>query len=776
MRFSERSVDPRAAIDPARERTPRPDGGAILKATWGERTAMSESDANGVSLTVRAAEKRDAGRGVARIPELARRQLGVLSGDTVVIEGERATVAKMWPADPSVPESVVQIDGDTRANAGAHVGDTVTVRAKDTSTIDEAARVTLSAPPSFTDADGGAAERKAATTLRNRPVRAGEQIRIDGLGQKPFTVTDTDPGGDVRITSTTTVRIVGGGTASERASTGAGDRDDGNGGDDSSGSAESTATRGTDPSSGVTYEDIGGLDEELELVREMIELPLSEPELFQRLGVEPPSGVLLHGPPGTGKTLIARAVANEVDAAFETVSGPEIMSKYKGESEERLREVFDRAEEQAPSIVFFDEIDSIAGQRDDEGDAENRIVGQLLTLMDGLDARGEVIVIGATNRVDTIDPALRRGGRFDREIGIGVPDAEGRREILEVHTRGMPLAEDVSVDAIARRTHGFVGADLESVVSEAAMAAIRDRPTDVDDRETWNADPSVTKAHFDSALASVEPSAMREYVAESPSTDFGDVGGLEDAKGILRESVEWPLTYDRLFEETNTNPPSGVLLHGPPGTGKTLLARALAGETDVNFVRVDGPEIVDRYVGESEKAIREVFERARQAAPSIVFFDEIDAITAARGEGHEVTERVVSQLLTELDGMRENPNLVVLAATNRKDQIDPALLRPGRLDTHVLVPEPDREAREKILAVHTRGKPLSDDVDVPELAEELEGYTGADLEALIRTASMAAIREVAEEYAPDEANERADEVVIERRHLEAARSDGSPTR
>ncbi|ADB63754.1 Adenosinetriphosphatase (plasmid) [Haloterrigena turkmenica DSM 5511] len=739
---------------------------------------MSESDSDGVSLTVRAAEKRDAGRGVARIPELARRQLGVLSGDTVVIDGQTATVAKMWPADPSVPENVIQIDGDTRANAGAHVGDTVTVRTKDTSTIAEAERVTLTPPPTLTDDQVAAAEREATKTLRNRPVRAGEQIRIEGVDQEPFRVTDTDPDGDVRITSTTTVRIVGGNTGASGGASRTGRSDGRNRDEGTSGSATdgTAATAPTEPTSGVTYEDIGGLDEELELVREMIELPLSEPELFRRLGVDPPSGVLLYGPPGTGKTLIARAVANEVDANFETVSGPEIMSKYKGESEERLREVFERAEENAPTIIFFDEIDSIAGQRDDDGDAENRIVGQLLTLMDGLDARGEVIVIGATNRVDTIDPALRRGGRFDREIQIGVPDAEGRREILEVHTRGMPLADDVSVDALARRTHGFVGADLDSVVSEAAMAAIRGRPTESDERAEWNREPTVHKRHFDEALASIEPSAMREYVAESPNTDFADVGGLEEAKQLLRESVEWPLTYDRLFEETNTQPPSGVLLHGPPGTGKTLLARALAGETDVNFVRVDGPEIVDRYVGESEKAIREVFERARQSAPSIVFFDEIDAITSARGEGNEVTERVVSQLLTELDGMRENPNLVVLAATNRKDQIDPALLRPGRLDTHVFVGEPDRKAREKILAVHTRGKPLADDVDVAELAGELEGYTGADLEALVRTASMQAIREVAGQYDPEDANERADEVVIERRHLEAARENGAPTR
>ncbi|QCW02632.1 AAA family ATPase [Natrinema pallidum] len=740
---------------------------------------MSSSESDGVTLSVRAAEKGDAGRGVARIPEPTRRQLGILSGDTVVIEGAETTVAKMWPADQSVPETAIQIDGDTRANAGVHVGDTVAVRAKDKSTITDADRVTLIAPPGLPDRQRRAAENEATEKLRNRPVRAGEQVRIEGIDQQPFRVTDTDPDGDVRITTATTVRIVDaeagpGGIAS---SSGSGTIDRGRGSTDSSGTAV-TADAGSEggidgpgPSSGVTYEDIGGLDEELELVREMIELPLSEPDLFRRLGVEPPSGVLLYGPPGTGKTLIARAVANEVDANFETISGPEIMSKYKGESEERLRDVFETAEANAPTIVFFDEIDSIAGTRDDDGDAENRIVGQLLTLMDGLDARGEVIVIGATNRVDTIDPALRRGGRFDREIQIGVPDEDGRREILEVHTRGMPLADDVDVDTIARRTHGFVGADLDAVASEAAMAAIRDRPTETDERRDWSRNPTVRKTHFDAALASVEPSAMREYVAESPTTDFSDVGGLSEAKQTLRESVEWPLTYDRLFEETNTEPPSGVLLYGPPGTGKTLLARALAGETDVNFVRVDGPEIVDRYVGESEKAIREVFERARQSAPSIVFFDEIDAITAARGEGQEVTERVVSQLLTELDGMRENPNLVVLAATNRKDQIDPALLRPGRLDTHVFVGEPDLEAREKIIGVHTEGKPLADDIDLGDLAAELEGYTGADLEALVRNASMRAIREVADEYGPEAANERASEVVVDRRHLEAAREE-----
>ncbi|WP_247728495.1 AAA family ATPase [Halovivax limisalsi] len=722
---------------------------------------MSESDADGVRLSVRAAEKRDAGRGVARIPERARRALGVLSGDSVRIEGNKSTVAKMWPADPTVDDGVIQIDADARANAGAHVGDTVTVAALDGSPIPDAETVVLAPPPTANDAETQLTERVANQKLRNRPVRTDEQIRIEGVAAEPFRVVDTTPDGDVRITGSTEVRVTGEGTTADAAS------GEGTAAERTAGSPDrGSVAPGT--AGGVTYEDIGGLDEELELVREMIELPLTESALFGRLGVDPPSGVLLYGPPGTGKTLIARAVANEVDATFISISGPEIMSKYKGESEEKLREAFARARDASPSIVFFDEIDSIASARDEDADAESRVVGQLLTLMDGLDGRGDVIVIGATNRVDSLDPALRRGGRFDREIQIGVPDEAGRREILEVHTRGMPLAEDVSLDALAARTHGFVGADLDSVASEAAMAAIRRRPADEAEREAWNRDPTVTKADFDEALAAVEPSAMREYVAESPGTDFDDVGGLDEAKRTLTESVEWPLTYDRLFERTNTEPPSGVLLYGPPGTGKTLLARALAGETDVNFVRVDGPEIIDRYVGESEKAIRKVFERARQSAPSIVFIDEIDAIVGRRGESHEVTERVVSQLLTELDGMRENPNLVVLAATNRKEDIDPALLRPGRLDTHVLVPEPGLDARKKILDVHTRGKPIAEDVDLDELAAELDGATGADIEAIVRDASMQAIREVADEYGPEEANDRADDVVVEREHLDRA--------
>jgi transitional endoplasmic reticulum ATPase len=529
----------------------------------------------------------------------------------------------------------------------------------------------------------------------------------------------------------------------------------------------------------------------------MIELPLTEPDLFARLGIDPPKGVLMHGPPGTGKTLIARAVANEVDAHFEVINGPEIVSKYKGDSEQELRQRFAVATENQPAIVFIDELDSIAGARDDDADMENRLVAQLLTLLDGLEERGQVVVIGATNRVDSIDPALRRGGRFDREIEIGAPSEDGRREILDVHTRGMPLAENVDLDSLAARTHGFVGADLASLVKEAAMAALRDYVAHRATKQSSSAERSsadrssgrspredgeqgdprdrtnreeleVTAADFESALGSVEPSAMREYVAEAPRATFADVGGLAEAKQTLTEAVIWPLQFERLFDVTNTDPPSGVLLYGPPGTGKTLLARALAGESEVNFIHVDGPELLDRYVGESEKAVRKLFDRARQASPSIVFLDEIDAVAGRRGETHEVTERVVSQLLTELDGLESNPNVVVLAATNRRASLDPALLRPGRLESHVEVPLPDEAARLAILEVHAQEKPLGGNVDLESLAAETEDYSGAELAALVREASMRAIREFAREVGPAEANERAEEVSVTAAHFDAA--------
>jgi len=752
----------------------------------------------GLELSVRAAEKRDAGRGIARLPESARHELGVLSGDTVALTGDRTAVAKVWPGGPDVPDGTVAIDADTRTNAGVKVGGMVRATPIDVADGD---RVTLEPPPELrsADVDPEAVEAALARELRDRPLRAGETVGVERLGGLRFRVAGTDPEGTVRVSDDTEVVVAyddGTDTAGTAGTTGRAEGTDaetgGSGGGRAGGAGRATGgpsggAAGQDgpeaggepspqPRTGATYEDIGGLDDELERVRETIELPLSEPEVFARLGIDPPKGVLLYGPPGTGKTLIARAVANEVDATFITVDGPEIMSKYKGESEEKLREVFERAEADAPAIVFFDELDSIAARRDDDGDVENRVVGQLLSLMDGLDGRGDVLVIGATNRVDSIDPALRRGGRFDREIEIGVPGEAGRREILEVHTRRMPLGGDVDLDRIAARTHGFVGADIESLAQEAAMTALRRaRSPDAGDARGELSSIRVTRADFEAAMAGVEPSAMREYVAETPDTDFGDVGGLDDAKERLRRTVTWPLTYAPLFEAADTTPPTGVLLYGPPGTGKTLLARAIAGESGVNFIQVAGPELLDRYVGESEKAVRELFDRARQAAPAIVFFDEVDAVASDRDRAGDsgVGERVVSQLLTELDRAADNPNLVVLAATNRRDAIDPALLRPGRLETHIEVPNPDGAAREAILAVHAGGKPLSEAVDLAAIADRTAGYSGAELAAVCREAAMLAIEAVADAHG-EAANEHADEILITPEQFDAALASVGP--
>ena len=685
-------------------------------------------------VRVEGARKSDAGRGIARLPAHLQRTLGVLSGDPIIIDGNRLTVAKVWPGDDE--GDVIRIDADTRASAGVNIGDDVAIRK---GSVSDAISVTLH--PADEHADDTASTQGLRQRLRDQLVRQGKRLRVQGYGA--YVVTNTHPSGSVRITPNTDVRLESGVADVDEAAP-----------DDGGGST-------TESDTGATYEDIGGVDDELDLVREMIEMPLNEPELFGRLGIDPPKGVLLYGPPGTGKTLIARAVANEVDAYFDTISGPEVVSKYKGESEERLREAFENAAANAPSILFIDEIDSIAGARDDDADMENRVVAQLLTLMDGLEEREQVVVIGATNRVDSVDPALRRGGRFDREIEIGVPDETGRREILDVHTRNMPLAPDVDLDRIAARTHGFVGADIASLAREAGMSALRRDPDEL----------QVNRDDFETAMAAVEPSGMREYVSESPRQTFENVGGLDETKDRLREAVEWPLSYGPLFEAANTDPPSGVLLYGPPGTGKTLLARAIAGESGVNFVSVAGPEVLDRYVGESEQAIRDLFERARQTAPAIVFLDEIDAIAGKRGDSNEVTERVVSQLLTELDAAADHPSLVVIAATNRKDALDPALLRPGRLEQHIEVPNPDERARRDILRVHTEGKPLADGIDLDALAADTAGYSGADIEALVRTAAMRAIREVADGLDPDEATERAGDVVIGQEHIDAARAE-----
>ncbi|HZD43372.1 MAG TPA: CDC48 family AAA ATPase, partial [Methanomicrobiales archaeon] len=531
----------------------------------------------------------------------------------------------------------------------------------------------------------------------------------------------------------------------------------------------------------VHYEDIGGLDRELQLVREMIELPLRHPELFERLGIEPPKGVLLYGPPGTGKTLIAKAVANEVDAHFITLSGPEIMSKYYGESEQKLREVFDEATSNAPAIIFIDEIDSIAPKRAEvTGEVERRVVAQLLSLMDGLKARGQVVVIAATNIPDIIDPALRRGGRFDREIEVGIPDKKGRLQIFRIHTRGVPLAEDVNLESYANNTHGYVGADIALLVKEAAMHALRRVLPQINIEESIPAEIMdqlvVTSSDFDESMKHVEPSAMREVAVEVPDVGWKDVGGLEEVKAELTEAVEWPLKYPDVYARLETAPPKGILLFGPPGTGKTLLAKAVANESEVNFISVKGPELLSKWVGESEKGVRSVFHRARQASPSIIFFDEIDSLIPKRGlymGSSHVTESVVSQVLTELDGLEELKNVVVIGATNRPDMIDPALLRPGRLDRIIYVPPPDAEGRRKIFEVYLQnaGEILSGDINIDELVGLTEGYVGADIANLVREAKLSAMREFLStmgERSEAERMKAIENVRITRRHFTEA--------
>jgi transitional endoplasmic reticulum ATPase len=510
----------------------------------------------------------------------------------------------------------------------------------------------------------------------------------------------------------------------------------------------------------------------------MIELPLRHPELFRRLGVEAPKGVILHGPPGTGKTLLAKAVANETNANFYTIGGPEIMSKFYGESEERLRNVFQEAQKNAPSIIFIDELDSIAPKREEvSGEVERRIVAQLLSLMDGLKARGKVVVIGATNRMHAIDPALRRPGRFDREIEIGVPDRDGRLDVLEIHTRGMPLEKDVNLERLADITHGFVGADLQALAKEAAIRALRRILPEIDlSAESIPADTLnkiiVKMQDFIDVVNEMEPSAMREVFVEVPDIKWEDIGGLQAIKQELREAVEWPLKYQGMFAYADATPPKGILLYGPPGTGKTLMAKATANESEANFISIKGPELLSKWVGESEKGVREIFRKARQAAPCIIFFDEIDAIAPARGadfgDSH-VTERVISQMLTELDGLEVLTNVVVIAATNRPDIIDSALLRPGRFDRLLYVPPPDYESRKQIILIHTKKKPLADDINIDNLASKTDGYTGADIAAVASAAVMLALREHISKYGkPQEAESHAKELKIHMRHFEDA--------
>ncbi len=722
-----------------------------------------------MKLTVKPLKQKDAGRGLAAIDRAAMAELGLENGDYVVIEGRNGNraVARVWPGyAEDEGKGVVRIDGQLRQETGVGIDDAVTVEPAD---VNPAKRVSVALPQNLRVRGNvapmirGNLQGQAITTGQTVPVSFGLGPLSSMSGQKiPLKVADTDPDGTVVVTDSTEVEV-----AEQPAEQIAG---------------------GTEPVSAdapdVTYEDIGGLDDELEQVREMIELPMRHPELFQQLGIEPPKGVLLHGPPGTGKTLMAKAVANEIDAYFTNISGPEIMSKYYGESEEQLREIFEEAEENQPAIVFIDEIDSIAPKRGEtQGDVERRVVAQLLSLMDGLEERGQVTVIAATNRVDAIDPALRRGGRFDREIEIGVPDKDGRKEILQVHTRGMPLTDEIDLDVYAENTHGFVGADIEQLAKEAAMTALRRVRPDLDleadeiDAETLEK-LQVTEDDFKHALRGIEPSALREVFVEVPDVTWSDVGGLEDTKERLRETIQWPLEYPEVFEQMDMQAAKGVLLYGPPGTGKTLLAKAIANESQSNFISIKGPELLNKFVGESEKGVREVFSKARENAPTVVFFDEIDSIASERGQGYGdsgVGERVVSQLLTELDGLEELEDVVVIATTNRPDLIDPALIRPGRLDRHVHVPVPDEEGRRKILEVHTRDKPLADDVDLDRLARRTEGYVGADLEAVSREASMAASRKFIASVDPEDIGDTVGNVRVTAEHFEEAMTEVGPS-
>ncbi|WP_134670015.1 CDC48 family AAA ATPase [Halorussus marinus] len=721
-----------------------------------------------MKLTVKPLKQKDAGRGLAAVDRRSMQELGVENGDYVVIEGrgQGRAVARVWPGYPEDEgRGVVRIDGQLRQEAGVGIDDKVTIEPAD---VKPANSVTIALPqnlqirgniaPHIRDKLSG----QAITQGQNVPFGFG--LMGMGSGQSiPLKVANTDPEGTVVVTDSTEINV------SERPA-------------EEVGAAGGAGGEGT-PS--VTYEDIGGLEGELEQVREMIELPMRHPELFQRLGIEPPKGVVLHGPPGTGKTLMAKAVANEIDAHFQTISGPEIMSKYYGESEEKLREVFEDAEENAPAIVFIDELDSIAPKREDAGgDVERRVVAQLLSLMDGLESRGDVTVIAATNRIDAVDPALRRPGRFDREIEIGVPDRDGRLEIMQVHTRGMPLAEGIDLEEYADNTHGFVGADLENLAKESAMNALRRIRPEIDlESDEISADVldslQVTERDFKEALKGIEPSALREVFVEVPDVSWDQVGGLEDTKERLRETIQWPLEYPEVFEELDMQAAKGVLMYGPPGTGKTLMAKAVANEADSNFISIKGPELLSKWVGESEKGVREVFSKARENAPTVVFFDEIDSIATERGSGQgggsQVGERVVSQLLTELDGLEELEDVVVIATSNRPDLIDSALLRPGRLDRHVHVPVPDEDARKAIFEVHTREKPVADDVDLDRLAAETEGYVGADIEAVAREASMAASREFIHSVDPEDIGDSVGNVRVSKEHFEQALTEVTPS-
>jgi transitional endoplasmic reticulum ATPase len=703
---------------------------------------------NALSLKVLEAYTRDVGRGVARIDYDSMDTLSASTGDVIEIKGKRRTVAKCLPLYPSDEgKGIIRIDGLGRNNSGIAIGDTISVRKIKAVAAEKVVVAPLEAIPPID-------ERYLADALESVPLIKGDNVMVPYFGGRlTFQVIGVTPAADaVLITQKTVFHI-----------------------------AEKGETLRGVPQ--VTYEDIGGIHNEIKKVREMIELPLRHPEIFEKLGIEAPKGVLLYGPPGTGKTLLAKAVANESQAHFISISGPEIMSKFYGESEARLREIFKEAREKAPSIIFVDEIDSIAPKREEvTGEVERRVVSQMLSLMDGLEARGKVIVIAATNRPNAIDPALRRPGRFDREIEIKVPDKKGRSDILAIHSRNMPLADDVDMSKMAGVSHGYVGADLEYLCKEAAMKCLR-RLLPVLDLQEEKLPPEtldkliVKHEDFQKALIEITPSGMREVFIENPDVSWEEVGGLEDVKRELQEAVEWPMKYPGLYDKLGHKMPRGILLHGPSGTGKTLLAKAVATQSEANFISVRGPELLSKWVGESERGIREIFKRARQSAPCVIFFDEIDSIAPLRGAGGEnaVTERVVSQLLTELDGMENMHGVIVLAATNRADMIDPALLRPGRFDKIIQIPLPDKESRKSILKINAEKIPTitatsdPNHIDFERLSEMTDGLSGADTASVGNTAVSLVIHEFLDSHPNEKDIEKTTiDVKVSMKHFEEA--------
>ena len=707
-----------------------------------------------VQLKVVEALQDDAYKGIARIDGEIMRKLDIRRGDVILIRGNRETVAiadRAYPAD--VGEGIIRIDGILRRNAKSGIGDVVNIFKAD---VKEAKKIMIAPAQKGIMVQGDPESLRKGLLGRTLVkgdvvVLGGVQRRRDlmseefgdmndvfgnlndilggmgfgnlggGITQIKFIVVNSNPNQPVIITENTEVSL-------------------------SSKAVEISDERIPE----ITYEDIGGLFEEIKKIREMVEIPMKHPEIFQRLGIEAPQGVLLHGPPGAGKTLLAKAVANESEANFILLNGPEVMSKFYGESEKRIRDVFGEAEKTAPSIIFIDELDAIAPKREEVmGEVERRVVSQILTMMDGLKARGKVIVIGATNRVNAIDPALRRPGRFDREIEINVPNKEGRLAILKIHSRGMPLTKNVNLNELASMTHGFVGADLEVLTKEAAMNVLRKLLPKMKLDKEEQIPPGVLKKlivkqeDFIEALKIVRPSAMREVLVETPNVDWESVGGLDSVKQELKEAVEWPLKYPKSFERVGIRPSRGILLYGPPGAGKTLLAKAVAKESEANFIQVKGPSLLSMWVGKSEEGMRKIFERARQVAPCIVFFDEIDSLAGKRGVevGTKVTERVLNQLLAEMDGLEDLNDVLIMGATNRPDMLDPALLRPGRFDRILLVNAPEEEGRKMILNIHTKNMPLAKNVNIKDIARKTPGYTGADLEALVREAAMLSLRE-----------------------------------